>query len=347
MWLVEDQHRAQTNSTLAGSTNVDTDSLGLLQERITLWGVEGNEGTASLASQVLELVGVLLCQALDAGIEVVTYLGGVLDKVQALDLLDDAAEEDGAGWVAHPGVELTVWLVGAQLGVAVVVAGRLGLLGEGHHVRWGREVPVLVSPELAGCADTGLHLVDDEQDVVLLGKLAETAEEGWGRVVVATLGLDGLDDDGCWRVVVGSDETLDVGEGIGLGLCILGGVLLKWVLELRKDGLWPVESWDIKLVDRLGAGSGKGAEETAVEGGLEGENGVRRGTWSLVVHGRRELLGSELDIWSTTALLSLPHESGLVCGLVGVGTGHGSEDLVKSLWRNSQETGLENVCPIR
>jgi hypothetical protein len=37
---------------------------------------------------------------------------------------------------------------------------------------------VLVAPELAGSAEAGLDLVDDEGDVVLLGDVAQALEEG-------------------------------------------------------------------------------------------------------------------------------------------------------------------------
>lgn len=52
-----------------------------------------------------------------------------------MDLVDDGAEKQGFGGVAHPGVELTVGFVGAQGVVAEVVAGCLGFFGKGYHVR--------------------------------------------------------------------------------------------------------------------------------------------------------------------------------------------------------------------
>src|SRR5687768_117008 len=138
MLLLEDEHRPKAHSGLTAATNVDTLRLAALENLVAAGAVPGNEGALTLTAEVVDLGGVLL-----------------------LDLLDDGAEDDGAGWVAHPGVELAVGLVGAELDVAVVVAGGLGLLGEGDHVGRGLEVPVLVRPELAGSANTGLHLVDD------------------------------------------------------------------------------------------------------------------------------------------------------------------------------------------
>ena len=208
----------------------------------------------------------------------------MLDQVKALDLVNDATEQDRAGWVAHPRVELAIRLVRAQRGVTVVVSRSLGLLGERDHVGWRGQVPVLMGPELAGGADAGLDLVDDEEDVVLGGQLSEAAEEGGRGVVVAAFGLDGLDDDGGRGVREGGDEALDVSEGVGFGFGVLGGVFLEGVFEEGEGGLGPVEGGDVELVDGLGAGGGEGAKEAAVEGGFEGEDGEVGCAWEGVVH---------------------------------------------------------------
>lgn len=271
--LLEDQHGAQADSLGTAATDVHTDGLGLDQELVTLGGVPGNEGTLVLATQVLEVLGVLLSQALDAGVQVVTGDAGVLDKVKTLDLLDDTAEDQGTGWVTHPGVELTVRLVGAESRVAEVVTSGLGLLGEGDHVRRGGQVPVVVGPELAGSTDTGLHLVDDEEHLVALGDVTQALEEGGRGVVVTTLGLDGLDHDGGHGVVELLDETLDLLEAALLLGGVLLDVLLQRVLQLGEGSLGPVKGGDVQLVDGLGAGGGQGTEETAVEGRLEGQDG--------------------------------------------------------------------------
>lgn len=226
MVLLEGEHGAQAHGAGAAAADVDAEGLGLLEEFVAVGVVEGDEGALALAAQVGELAGVFLGEPLELTEEVVADLGGVLDEAEALDLVDDAAEEQGARGVAHPRVELAVGLVGAQGRVAEVVAGGLGLLAEGHHVRGRGQVPVLVGPELAGGADAGLHLVDDEEHAVLLGDLAQAAEEGGRGVVVAALGLNGLDDDGARGHVVVLDEVLNLGERVGLGLRVLFNVVL-------------------------------------------------------------------------------------------------------------------------
>lgn len=346
MVLLEDQHGTQTDSRGTTATDVDTEGLGLGSELVALGGVPGDEGTVVLTTEVLEVLGVLLGQTGETGVEVVTGGAGVLDEVETLDLLDDSAEDQGAGWVAHPGVELAVGLVGAQGGVAVVVAGGLGLLGEGDHVRGRGQVPVVVGPELTGGTDTGLHLVDDEEDVGALGDVAETLEEGGRGVVVTTLGLDGLDHDGGDGVVELLDETLDLGQAALLLGGVLLDVLLQRVLQLGEGGLGPVKGGDVKLVDGLAAGGGQGAEETAVEGRLEGENGQVGRTRALVVHGGEQLIVGEVGADATTLHLAVVHEGGLVGSLVGIGTSHGGEDLVQALGGSTEDSGLENLSPV-
>jgi hypothetical protein len=177
MVLLEDQHGPQTHSALTATTNVDTNALALDKELVTLRSIPGNKCTLALTTQVLQVLRVLLSQTLEASKEVGASGSCVLDERQALDFLDDAAEDEGTGWVTHPGVELAVGLVGTQGGVTVIVTGGLSLLREGDHVRRGLEVPVVVGPELSSGTDTSLDLVDDEEDVVALGDLTETLEE--------------------------------------------------------------------------------------------------------------------------------------------------------------------------
>lgn len=48
---------------------------------------------------------------------------------------------------------------------------------------------------------TSLDFIDNEDDVVLGGDISKALEKCWGRVVVAALGLDWLDNQGSHRAV--------------------------------------------------------------------------------------------------------------------------------------------------
>jgi hypothetical protein len=97
--LLKDQHGPQPHGALARATDVDTDTLRLLQHLVPAWRVPRDECALALATQVLDLARVLLGQSGEAGVEVVTGGGSVLDKVQAVDFVDDGAEEEGTGGV--------------------------------------------------------------------------------------------------------------------------------------------------------------------------------------------------------------------------------------------------------
>jgi len=103
--LLENQHRPEANCLSTRATNVDSNSLGLLEDLIALRRVPGDEGALALATEVLDLLGKLGSKALEAGVKVCTSLGGVLNEVLVLDFGKDGAEEDGTGGVAEPAAE--------------------------------------------------------------------------------------------------------------------------------------------------------------------------------------------------------------------------------------------------
>jgi len=165
-------------------------------------------------------------------------------------------------------------------------------------------------------------------------------------VVVTTLTLDGLDNDGAGRMVPALDEVLNLIKTSLLDLLVLLDVLLERVFKLGEGSLGPVKGRNVDLMDSLGSGCGKRSKETTVETSLEGEDRKVGATWRLVVHGTVELLGTEFNLWATTFLLSAPHESGLVSSLVGIGTSHGSKNVIQALGCNSEKTGLEKIGPV-
>jgi len=103
--LLEDQHGPETDCLSTRATDVDADSLGLLQDLIALRRVPGDEGALALATEVLDFLGELGSEALEAGVKVSTGLGGVLDEVLVLDLGENGTEEDCTGRVTEPATE--------------------------------------------------------------------------------------------------------------------------------------------------------------------------------------------------------------------------------------------------
>lgn len=102
MLLLEDQHGPEADGLGTRATDVDADGLSVLQNLVTSGRVPGDEGTLTLATEVLDLLGELGGEALETGVEVSTSLGDVLNEVLALDLVEDGAEEDGTSGVTEP-----------------------------------------------------------------------------------------------------------------------------------------------------------------------------------------------------------------------------------------------------
>ena len=83
-------------------------------------------------------------------------------------------------------------------------------LGQRHDV--GRHADLLVAEHLAEPADAGLHLVEGEQQAVLVAELAQVAEELRRRRAHAALALHRLDEDAGGLGRDGALERLEVAE---------------------------------------------------------------------------------------------------------------------------------------
>ena len=249
--LVEDEHGSEADSVLAAGTDVDSDVAHGANEASRVLGVEGNEGTLILSSEVLNVLRVLGSEALNLSVQLGADTGGLLNKLLVKNLLDDSLAHDDTGWVTNPSVELTVGLIGNEHLVSEEVASSLSLLGEGDHIGRRAQVPVVMSPEGTGGTETGLDLISNEDTSVLLGDVTETLEERRGSVVVTTLGLDRLNDETGNGAVPCGHDALDLLEASLLLSSVLLGVVLKRVLESRERSLGPVEARDVELVDGL------------------------------------------------------------------------------------------------
>ena len=166
-------------------------------------------------------------------------------------------------------------------------------------------------------------------------------------MVVAALGLDGLDDERGGGLVPGGDQPLRLGEtalllgGVGVG------VLRERIPQLGEWRLWPVEGGDVEFVDGLAARGGQRAEEAAVEGGAEAEDAEGRRAGGRVVHRGGDLVGGEVGGGVAAALHApFPHEGGFVGELVGVGAGGAGEDLVEALGGDFEDACLEDGGPV-
>jgi hypothetical protein len=63
MVLLEDQHWSQSHGHLTRATDVDTMSLGFLEDLITARCVPGDESTLALSSQILDILRILFREA--------------------------------------------------------------------------------------------------------------------------------------------------------------------------------------------------------------------------------------------------------------------------------------------
>ena len=179
----------------------------------------------------------------------------------------------------------------------------------------GVDARPFIGEELAGAADAGLHLVEDEQQAVLVAERAELAQELAGDEADAALALDRLDHD---RRGLGPDRRLDrlevaerhLVEALGggpkpsryFGLPVAASVasVRPWkapgegddarALGMAADELIAPRRLDGAL-DRFGAGI---AEEDLVGEGLAHELG-----------GERLLLGNAVEVGDVPELAGL------------------------------------------
>ena len=146
---------------------------------------------------------------------------GVLDEVLLLDDLEVPPRPDHVDEVAAPG---RVDAGGDREDVLLLVedplvrreAADLHLLPEGEEV--GHDADRLEAPHPPGEADAGLDLVEDEEHLVLVAELPERGEELGAEVVVASLALDRLDDEGRHVVPVLDEGLLHLRDREGLDL---------------------------------------------------------------------------------------------------------------------------------
>ena len=120
----------------------------------------------------------------------------------------------------------------------------------------GVDTGALIGEQPPGAPETGLHLVEDQQQAVLVAQLAQAAQEGRRRNAHAALALDRLDQDGGGLRPDGLLDRIEIAE--------------RDLVEALDRG---AEAFEILLV----AGRRDGRERAAVEGALEGDDAVALG----------------------------------------------------------------------
>ena len=150
--------------------------------------------------------------------------------------------------------------------------GHAGAQLLGHGAGVGLHAVVLMGEQLAGTAGANLHLVEHQQDALLIAQIAQALEELLGGGTDAALALNGLGEDGA-NVVAHlllhglQIVELSIAEALGQGGEPLG------------------------IVDDLLAGGGGGGQRAAVEGLQHGDDHIALGV--AVVHG---VLTGQLDL---------------------------------------------------
>ena len=191
-----------------------------------------------------------------------------LDEAVGLDHLQDASRAHHVGEVPTPGrvdPRRHGEDVVLDLGDAAARhhAADLQLLAEREQV--GLQAQLRVDPGGAGDAGAGLHLVDDEERVVLVRQALQLLEELRPQVVVAALRLDGLHDRAGDVVGVGEEGVLGLAQRVALlGLDRLA-VIGDRVAHVGGVDPRPRELREAVDLDRVGVGDRQRVAAAAVE----------------------------------------------------------------------------------
>src|SRR5205807_6684160 len=71
-----------------------------------------------------------------------------------------------------------------------------GLRFFSKHEQIGQDIEMLAAPRLSSDAHAALHLVENEQEIVVVADLAQLFQPLAAKMIIAALALDRLDDDG-------------------------------------------------------------------------------------------------------------------------------------------------------
>lgn len=239
----------------------------------------------------------------DGGAELLTEDGGLLDKVLLLDDLEGSDGDSASEGVTTVGGAVLTGL-DAEHDVVVGKDGRDGVNTTGQGLtekeNIGLDIVVVNAEQLACAGKTGLDLVGDHEDVVLLAELRDLLEVSLVGNHDTSFTLDGLDQEGGDVLAVVLEDVLEV----------LDVVVADGAAGLGVDGT-DVGEVGAEANAGIGVGGhGDDTDSTSVEVLRAGKN-------------------NSLVLWD--ALLHVAPLAGeLDGGLDGLGTGVHGEDLVEA-----------------
>ena len=173
----------------------------------------------------------------------------LLDQFVPLDHLDSFVQEEQFRRISDPRIVDSVAFFDSEM-FRVVVSTSQQLFRECDNIGRRGKIPMIMGPDISGSSSASLYLVHDEDDSVLFGNVAESLEEGWTTVMVASLGLNRLHDDGSHVVVLLFPLgylLLNIFQTLLVLLCIIFFILIQRVFVTRESSNRPVESGNVYL----------------------------------------------------------------------------------------------------
>lgn len=139
----------------------------------------------------------VLLEAVEEGYELVGTLGDVVEYFLLFEDLDDGGRGCAGDCVTCVGAAHRAWLLKAHELVGRCDTGEGETVGDtlGEDEDVGTNARLFDGKHGSSTAETGLDLVADEKEVVLVANLAEAVKEGGGSRDVSTLTDDRLDQD--------------------------------------------------------------------------------------------------------------------------------------------------------
>ena len=248
-------------------------------------------GQQAAAAHLLDHVGMLVLDARQLLLEAQPRVAHLVEEARLQHGIEHRiADRHGqriaaVGRAVRAGHHALGRLLGGQEGAERKAAA--DALGHRHDV--GRDAGPFVREQLAGAAHAALHLVEHQQQAVLVAQLAQGLEELRGDAHAA-LALHRLDHDGGGLGPDGLFRRLEVAEGHEI-----------------EAGRRLAEAFQVLLV----AGGGDGGERAAVEGALEGDDAPPLGLAVGEVVAPRQLDGALAGFGARIAEEHLVGERGL------------------------------------